>query len=117
MNTNELIWNAQIGQGFLTGKPLTVTLQFYDILHNESNLSRTISAIMRSDTQYNSINSYAMLHVIYRLNVFGNKESRQQMHKMGEHPDFHDSRFKGTPPPDEGGHHHEQGGGFGRPMD
>ena len=27
----------------------------------------------RSDTRYNSINSYAMLHVRYRLNMFGGK--------------------------------------------
>ncbi len=83
MNTNELIWNAQIGQGFLKGKPLTVTLQFYDILHRQSNFSRSINAIQRSDTEYNSINSYAMLHVIYRLNLFGGKNARQQMRGGG----------------------------------
>ena len=83
MNTNELIWNAQIGQGFLKGRPLTVTLQFYDILHRQSNFSRTINAIQRSDTEYNSINSYAMVHVIYRLNLFGGKAARQQMRGSG----------------------------------
>jgi hypothetical protein len=71
MNTNELVWNAQLSQGFLKGNALTVSLQFYDILHNQSNFSRTINDVLRSDTQYNSINSYAMLHVIYRLNIFG----------------------------------------------
>ena len=30
MNTNELVWNAQLSQGFLRGKPLTVMIQFYD---------------------------------------------------------------------------------------
>ncbi|MCH3995551.1 MAG: outer membrane beta-barrel protein [Prevotella sp.] len=116
MNTNELIWNAQIGQSFLSGKPLTVTLQFYDILHNESNLSRTINATMRSDTQYNSINSYAMLHVIYRLNVFGNKEARQNMRGMGNRPDFHDPRFQGgSNMPGGRPHRGGGGGGFGGP--
>ncbi|MBP9983079.1 MAG: TonB-dependent receptor [Prevotella sp.] len=76
MNTNELVWNAQLSQGLLKGNALTVSLQLYDILHNQSNFSRTISAIQRSDTQYNSINSYAMLHVIYRVNIFGGKDSR-----------------------------------------
>ncbi|WP_418551521.1 outer membrane beta-barrel protein [Prevotella sp.] len=74
MNTNELIWNAQISQGFLKGKPLTVSLQFYDILHNQSNFSRVINAIQKSDTKYNSINSYAMIHVVYRMNLFGGKQ-------------------------------------------
>lgn len=76
MNTNELIWNAQINQPFLKGNALNVSLQFYDILHNQSNFSRTVNAMQRSDTQYNSINSYAMLHVVYRLNLFGGKAAR-----------------------------------------
>lgn len=73
LNTNELVWNAQLSQSFLRGKPLTVMLQFYDILHNQSNLSRTITAMKSSNTEYNSINSYVMLHVNYRLNLFGGK--------------------------------------------
>ena len=71
MNTNELIWNAQLSQGFLKGKPLTISLQLYDILHQQSTFSRAISAMGRTDTEYNSITSYGMLHVIYRLNLFG----------------------------------------------
>ena len=79
LNTNELIWNAQLSQSFLKGKTLTVSLQLYDILKEQSNFSRTISAMQRSDTEYNSITSYAMLHVIYRMNLFGSKEARSQM--------------------------------------
>lgn len=74
MNTNELTWNAQVSQAFLKGKALTISLQMYDILHRQSNFSRTINAMQRSDTRYNSINSYAMLHVAYRLNLFGGKQ-------------------------------------------
>ena len=71
MNTNELIWNAQLSQSFLKGNALTLSLQFYDILKQKSNFSRMIDAYRRTDTEYNSVNSYAMLHVIYRLNLFG----------------------------------------------
>lgn len=71
MNTNELIWNAQLSQSFLAGNALTVSLQFYDILHQQSTVSRVISAMQRSDTEYNAITNYAMLHVIYRMNLFG----------------------------------------------
>ena len=71
MNTNELIWNAQISQSFLAGNALTVSLQFYDILHQQSTVSRTISAMQRSDTEYNAITNYAMVHLIYRMNIFG----------------------------------------------
>ena len=71
MNTNELIWNAQVSQSFLKGNALTISLQLYDILQEQSTISRAISAMQRNDTEYNAITSYAMLHVIYRLNLFG----------------------------------------------
>lgn len=76
MNTDELVWNAQISQSFLKGKPLTISVQFFDILQQLSSYSRSISAMQRSDVEYNTINSYVMLHVIYRFNKFGNKDSR-----------------------------------------
>lgn len=72
-NTNELIWNGQISKTFLKSKTLIVALNFYDLLGQQSNFERWVSATGRSDTQYNSINSYAMLHVRYRLNLFGGK--------------------------------------------
>lgn len=108
LNTNELVWNAQISQSFLKGRPLVVMLQFYDLLHNQSNLSRSISASMRSDTEFNSINSYAMLHVNYRLNLFG---GRNAMHDgpgfgPGNGPRGQRGGFGGRPP---------RGGGFGGP--
>lgn len=86
LNTNEMVWNAQISQSLLKGRPLTIMLQFYDILHNQSNLSRSISSMRRSDTEYNSINSYVMLHANYRLNLFGTKNSRQGMNRPGMGP-------------------------------
>ena len=72
-NTNELIWNGQISKSFLKTKTLVVALNFYDLLRQQSNYERWVSATGRSDTRYNSINSYAMLHVRYRLNMFGGK--------------------------------------------
>ena len=71
MNTNELIWNAQVSQSFLRGNALTISLQLYDILHQQSTVSQMVSALSSSETQYNAITSYGMLHVIYRLNLFG----------------------------------------------
>ena len=74
MNTNELIWNAQISQTFFKGAG-SLSLQFYDILHEQSNISRTINAAMRRDSETNAINSYCMLHFIYRLNIFGDGQN------------------------------------------
>ena len=102
MNTDEFVWNAQLSQGFLKGKPLTIMLQFYDILRQQSTFSRAISATSRTDTEYNAINSYAMLHVIYRLNLFGGKDARRGGPEgpggpggPGGRPNFHGRPFNG----------------------
>lgn len=80
MNTNELIWNAQISQSFLKGRPLTVSLQFYDILRQQNSYSRSISAMQRVDTEDRiAINSYGMLKLTYRFNFFGGKKAREKM--------------------------------------
>lgn len=71
MNTNELLWNAQIAQSFLKGKAASISIQFFDILHRQSNVSRAITAQMSMDTRTNAINSYFMVHFIYRFNSFG----------------------------------------------
>ena len=106
MNTDEFVWNAQLSQGFLKGKPLTVMLQFYDLLHQQSTFSRAISSVSRTDTEYNAINSYAMLHVVYRMNLFGGKDARKGNREEGPggRPDFCGRPFNGSgrpmgPPP------------------
>ena len=73
LNTNELLWNAQLSQSFLKGKKLTVMLQWYDILHEQTNFSRTINANGWRDQEVNAITSYAMLHISCRLNFFGGR--------------------------------------------
>ena len=77
-NTDELIWNAQLSKSFLAQNAATVSVQFYDILGQQSNVSRVVNATMRSDTWYNTVNSYFMVHFIYKLNLFGDKESRKE---------------------------------------
>ena len=106
MNSDEFVWNAQFSQGFLKGKPLTVMLQFYDLLHQQSTFSRAISSVSRTDTEYNAINSYAMLHVVYRMNLFGGKDARKENRGEGPggRPDFRGRPYNGGgrpmgPPP------------------
>ena len=81
MNTNELLWNAQISHSFLKERAATISLQFYDILHNQSNVSRVVNAMSRRDSWTNAINSYCMLHFIYRLNIFSGQKGAS--HKGG----------------------------------
>ena len=78
MSRNELIWNAQLSQTFLKGNA-TVSFEMYDILKKQSNISRSLTASGRSVYEYNGVNSYCMLHFIYRLNIFGSKAARDKM--------------------------------------
>ena len=111
MNTNELIWNVQLSQSFLRSKALTLSVQFYDLLKQQSNISRTINSMMRSDTEYNSINNYIMVHAIYKINLFGGKQAREQMRPP------HGVGGPGMPPPGMGRSGNfgggRQRGGFG----
>ncbi len=103
-NTDELIWNAQLSKSFLAQNAATVSVQFFDILGQQSNVSRIVNATMRSDTWYNTVNSYFMVHFIYKLNLFGDKESRKEARNQGGQ--------LMPPAPMDG----PRGGGFAPPM-
>ncbi|MCR5679052.1 MAG: outer membrane beta-barrel protein [Prevotella sp.] len=110
LNTNELLWNAQLSHSFLRGKKLTVMLQWYDILHEQTNFTRTVNANGWRDQEVNAITSYAMLHVSYRLNLFGGRNS------SGEgRGDFEDGgrERRGGRGEGFGGGRGGRGGGFG----
>ena len=82
MNRNELIWNAQVAQSFLGGDA-TLSLEFYDILRQQSNITRSLTSSGRTVYEYNGINSYCMLRFIYRLNIFGGKKVKKEDMPMG----------------------------------
>ena len=113
MNTNELIWNAQLSQSFLKGNALTLSLQFYDILHQQSTVSRALTAMQRSDTEYNAITNYAMLHVIYRMNLFGGGQNG--FFGRGGRGGNRGGGFGGPGGAPGGGRGGNRGGGFGGP--
>lgn len=111
MNTNELIWNAQLSQSFLKGKCAVITLQIYDILHQRSNVSRNITAYSRTDTRTNAINSYFMLHFIYKLNIFNGSNGRMKSDDQPDHGPRGDRRPDGPPMGPMGGPGRFGGGG------
>lgn len=114
MNRDELIWNAQISQTFFKGAA-SLSVEAYDILKKQSTIMRSLTANGRSVNQYNAINSYVMVHFIYRLNIFGGKNTRQQQRGPGQ-GNFPPGGFDGgrsggfQGPPAGGGN---RGGGFG----
>ncbi|MBQ0104018.1 MAG: outer membrane beta-barrel protein, partial [Prevotellaceae bacterium] len=67
MNTNELVWNARLTKRLMHGN-LLIQLDGFDLLGNLSNVTRYIDAQGKTETFYNVIPSYALLHVVWRLN-------------------------------------------------
>lgn len=88
------MWNANISYGFLKGRAATIAVKAYDILRQNSNISRSINANYISDVAVNSLGRYVMVSFAYKFNTFGN----------GNQPSTGDD-FRGP-----GGH-----GGGGRP--
>lgn len=82
-NTDELLWNAQLSASFLERNALTFSVQLYDILHQQSNISRVVDALSRRDTENNAIYNYIMFNVSYRFNNTG-KDSDKGENKRGE---------------------------------
>lgn len=70
-NTDELLWNMQFSYKFLKQKQAVLSLNFYDILNRQSNITRRITASSRSDSWQETIHSYWMLNFTYKLNIFG----------------------------------------------
>lgn len=69
MNTNDLIWNARLTKRLMKGRILLMADGF-DLLGNLSNIRRSINAQGRTETYYNVISRYAMLHVQYTFSKF-----------------------------------------------
>ena len=67
MNTNELVWNARLTRRFLKGN-LLLAVDAFDLLGQLSNVRRTINAQGRTETYYNVIPSYGLLHLTWRMN-------------------------------------------------
>ena len=65
-------WNASISYSFLRNRSGILTLYAYDILQQNSNIRRNITANYIDDTSYNSLGRYFMVSFAYKFNTFGN---------------------------------------------
>ena len=75
MNTTDWVWNARLSRSFLRGKPLTVSVEGFDLLHSLDNVTRTLNAQGRTETRRNVLPNYVMLHLSYRFNLNPKKGS------------------------------------------
>ena len=68
MNTDDLVWNAELARSFFKEK-LTLKFTAFDLLHRLSNKQYSINAQGRTETWNNCIPRYLMLSVAYKFNA------------------------------------------------
>ena len=84
MNTDELLWNASLSQSFLKGKALTLKAEVFDILGQQTNISRAVNAFTRTDSRNNAVYQYAMFSAIFRFSVFAGKNTMGTDQEKGQ---------------------------------
>lgn len=87
INANPLIINASLEKIVSKKYNASLRLNFYDLLNENTNISRTVSGNSIVDTRTNKLGRYAMLSFIFRFNKFSG-EAPQRMRMGG-----------GVPPP------------------
>ena len=75
-NTRQWLWNGSVAYQFLSEKQASLTLSVNDILGQQKNVYRNVTANYLEDVIYNSLGRYGMLTFTYRFNTF----------KKGEQP-------------------------------
>ena len=68
MNTDDLVWNAQLSRTLLNEK-LTLKFTAFDLLHQLSSKQYSVNAQGRTERWNNCIPRYVMLSAIYKLNL------------------------------------------------
>ena len=84
-NTKQWLWNGSVAYEFMTEKQASITLTVNDILGQQKNVFRNVTANYIEDAIYNSLGRYGMLTFTYRFTTF----------KKGEQPKDRNDDFRG----------------------
>ena len=66
-----VVYNAAVGIDFLKEKRAQVKLYAYDLLHQNTNISRRVTELGTFDTQTMMVEQYFMLTLSYNISKFG----------------------------------------------
>ena len=78
MNDDCLIWNAQISRSFGRQREWVVKLTGRDLLRQISNVRRTLDALGRTETHYNTMPAYVLLSLTYHFKPKAKADARSQ---------------------------------------
>jgi hypothetical protein len=100
-NDKYFVWNASVGKKFLKSKAAELRIGAYDILNQNTSISRSVSA---SQIQYTRVNAYKRYFlVLFTYNLRANKgqdAQPQQQQRQDDHD--HPPGFPGGGPPGGG---------------
>lgn len=86
---NRWQWDASISYSMLRSRALTLSLKGFDILNQQSNIRRNITANYIDDSSTNSLGRYVMVSLSYKFNTFAKgaqPENRNSFGPMGPPP-------------------------------
>ena len=85
---NKWMWNASVTYQFLRGRQASVAVKAYDLLRQNSNISRNITANYINDQSINTLGRYFMVSFAYKFNTFGNgaKPADRNAPRWGDGP-------------------------------
>ncbi len=72
-NTDDWVCNAYLSQSFCKGK-LSAKLEAYDLFQQLKSMSYEVNGQGKTETCFNTIPHYVMLHLMYKLNISGKKK-------------------------------------------
>ncbi|MDH6355182.1 hypothetical protein M2132_001519 [Dysgonomonas sp. PH5-45] len=80
---NQWLWNASISKQIFKDKNGTLRIKMYDILNDRNNITRTSANGSYSDLSTSTINSYFMVHFVYKFQLFKGGAKASDMNPMG----------------------------------
>ena len=78
-DNTQWLWNAQLSYSVLSDKSLTFSVRAYDLLGQKKNVSRSVSANIITDNEYNDLSRYVMFGVTWKFNTLSKKTGNVNM--------------------------------------
>ena len=82
VNSDPLIINATLEKALFKKQNASIKLQAFDLLNQNTSVSRTVTGSAITDTRANKLGRYFMLSFIFRLNKFSGQSQSQMMPGM-----------------------------------
>ncbi|MFT3980487.1 MAG: outer membrane beta-barrel family protein [Ferruginibacter sp.] len=76
VSANPFIINAALEKQFLKSKKLSLKLQAFDMLNENTSISRSVTALAITDTRTNRLGRYFMLSAIFRISKFKGQQAQ-----------------------------------------